>query len=116
MLTEDNVEGRATLTITDFELTPAAPEVVSFIDDITTYVYSADTVLSLFEVFEDVIDHDTLLTYTVAGNSNPLVATTSTISQKDGLLTLSFGEVGATMITLKVENLSGGFTTEDHPG
>lgn len=112
MYTVDNLFGRATLTISNFELTPPPPDVVTPIDDITQYVGAADTELSLFDIFEDVVDHDTDLVYTIVGNSDPSVVTPSAISSSDGLLMLNYGAAGNSLITIKVENLSGGFVTE----
>jgi hypothetical protein len=112
MYTRDNDFGRATLTISDFELTPPPPDVVVPIPDISVYVGDADQVLALFDVFEDANDADTDLLYTIVGNSDPTVVTPSVIFSTDGLLTLNYGAAGTSLITVKVENLSGGFVTE----
>jgi hypothetical protein len=112
MHTTDNIFGRATLTISDFELTPPPPDIINPIPDIIIFIGSANQTLSLFEVFEDANDADTDLTYSIVGNTDPSVVTPSSISSADGLLELIFGSAGISLLTVKVENLAGGFVTE----
>ena len=60
------------------------------IADITVDEDAADSVVDLFAAFADVEDLDPALTYTITGNTNPGLFTSTTIDGVAGSLTLDY--------------------------
>ncbi|MEL6382090.1 MAG: DUF4347 domain-containing protein, partial [Cyanobacteria bacterium J06626_18] len=85
---------------TTFAVTVSDPDAnttptTSGIADVTVIEDAADTVISLFDAFNDAQDPDTALTYEVVGNTNAaLFATPPAIDPGTGELTLDYAATG----------------------
>ena len=88
------------------------PQIGEPIPNLTVPEGTEAQTINLFNHFEDQDNHTTELTYTVIENTAPDVVTTSDIDSDDGLLSLTFGEIGKAEITVQAEDLAG-FTATD---
>ncbi|MDM8553510.1 FG-GAP-like repeat-containing protein [Desulfococcaceae bacterium HSG7] len=88
------------------------PTVSTPIADVTVNASAADKTFSVFPNFADAEDADTALAYTVTGNTNPAAVTPSAIVSADGNLTLAFGDVGSSEITVQAEDTAGQTVTD----
>ncbi|MEL7509558.1 MAG: carbohydrate-binding domain-containing protein [Cyanobacteria bacterium J06554_1] len=93
---------------------PNTAPTTSGIADVSVLEGSADTVVPLFDAFADAEDADTALTYTVVGNTNPTLVTSSAISSTDGELTLDYAATGtgSADITVRATDTEGLFVED----
>ncbi len=81
------------------------------IADITVDEDAADSVVDLFAAFADVEDLDPALTFTITGNTNPGLFTSTTIDGVAGSLTLDYAanQNGSSDITVRATDTGGEF-------
>ncbi|MEM6452774.1 MAG: DUF4347 domain-containing protein, partial [Cyanobacteria bacterium P01_D01_bin.105] len=89
-------------------VTNTAPT-TSGIADVAVEVGAADTVISLFDAFEDAQSSDADLSYSVAGNTNPALFDAATIDPVTGELVLDYAAAGtgSSEITIEAEDPEG---------
>lgn len=90
----------------------SGPSIASPIPDLSAVVGQVPTTFSVHPYFSDSDDSDTMMSYAVVSNTRPSVASASAINSHDGLLTLTFGETGATEITVCATNSRGQSVTD----
>ena len=91
---------------------PNTPPTAGELADISVPEGTLQSVVSLFDVFEDVEDEDTSLVYEVVANTNPsLVQVSLTVDSESGELLLQYVEsaIGSTEIMLRATDTEGFF-------
>src|SRR5207253_3228412 len=88
------------------------PPTTSGIAPVNVTANAPDTVLNLFAAFDDSTDPDNAMTYSVAGETNPALFSSTTINPAAGTLTLDYapGQVGQATITVRATDTRGLFT------
>ena len=78
---------------------------------VTVQQDETDTVVNLWEAFDDYNDPDHLLAYAVVGNTSPGLFTATTVSSAGGTLTLDYapGRSGQATLTVRATDRSGQF-------
>ncbi|MEM8501875.1 MAG: malectin domain-containing carbohydrate-binding protein, partial [Cyanobacteria bacterium P01_D01_bin.1] len=99
----------ATFAVTVSDPSANTAPTTTGIADITVTEGADNTVISLFNAFEDVQDTDTELTYSVTGNTFPELFDGININPITGELTLNYEAtgVGVSEITIEAEDTSG---------
>jgi len=88
----------ATITVASVNDTPTT----SGLTGIVVGQAVASSTVGLFDAFADIEDADTALTYTVTGNSNPSLITSTSINSTTGELTLNYAPSVAGSATITV--------------
>ena len=99
-----------TFTVTVIDPNANTAPTTSGITPITVTEGASDTIVNLFDAFDDAQDLDTALTYEVVGNTNPtLVDTSQPISAANGSLILDYAETGtgSANITVRATDTGG---------
>ena len=101
------VETTFTVTVNAVNDTPTT----SGIADVTVAEDAPDSVVDLFAAFADVEDLDPALTYSITGNTNPGLFTSTTIDGVAGSLTLNYAadQNGSSDITVRATDTGGQF-------
>ncbi|MEL7331649.1 MAG: malectin domain-containing carbohydrate-binding protein, partial [Cyanobacteria bacterium J06560_2] len=102
-----------------FDIVPAGtgttntPPTTSGITDIAVLEGAGNTVISLFDAFDDAQSADTELTYAVASNTNPGLFDAISINPTTGALTLNYAAtgIGTSDVTISAEDPEGLTTT-----
>lgn len=104
-VTVDLVDGAVTIG----DVTSDNPPTTTGIADVTVNEDADNTVISLFDAFDDTEDADADLTYTIVSNSNTDLLSETTIDPNTGELTLAYASNvnGTTEITVQAEDTAG---------
>ncbi|MCO6459520.1 MAG: Ig-like domain repeat protein [Pirellulaceae bacterium] len=94
------------LRVTEFNTIDAPPE-WSLLPDRTAVFGESNLTFSVHPFVTDLDTPDNQLTYTVVGNTNPSVVSTSTISSATGNLALDYGAVGSSDVTVRAMDPTG---------
>ena len=101
------LSGTKTMTGTPVNDAPTT----SGLANVTVNEDAADTVVDLFAAFADVEDADAALTYTVVGNTNAALFTSTAVNGAAGTLTLDYAPnaFGSAVLTVRATDTGGAF-------
>jgi inhibitor of cysteine peptidase len=95
----------ATITVTGVNDAPTT----SGLSNVTATQNNTNSTVSLFPGFADLEDSDAAMTYTVTGNTNTALVSSTSVNAATGVLTLNFasGGVGTANITVRATDTGG---------